>query len=41
MMNKYSVHNEKTVEQMINEYKNAGWERLFPENPELEEIFMN
>ena len=40
MMNKNFTHNEKTIEQMINNYRNAGWERLFPENPELEEVFM-
>jgi hypothetical protein len=39
MTDRNSKYNKNTVEQLINNY-NSGWERLFPENPELEEIFM-
>jgi len=28
------------VEQLI-EKLNSGWERMFPDNPELESVFMN
>lgn len=31
---------KRSVEQLI-EQQNTGWIRLFPDNPELENIFMN
>jgi len=32
--------NESNIEQLIAKF-NSGWERLFPDNPELENVFMN
>lgn len=37
-MSEDKTHNE-TKEHLI-EKLNTGWERLFPDNPELEEVFM-
>lgn len=32
--------NRTDVEQLLKKF-NSGWERLFPDNPELENVFMN
>lgn len=33
-------NNERNIESMI-EKLNSGWERMFPDNPEIEDPFVN
>ena len=39
MIDNKSIQNNN-VEEMLRKL-NSGWERLFPDNPEIENVFMN
>ena len=39
-LNKNKREQEERIEEYINNYR-TGWIRLFPENPELEDVFIN